>query len=95
MVATMQGGKEPSPPPVAVWLTLMSRTFAGLVEVEAVIARTDDVLVVEVRSPGPLSRRFTLSASSIGAVLSLAYRIAEVGAVAEVRVQRFPAGPLH
>ncbi|MFM0441849.1 MULTISPECIES: hypothetical protein [Paraburkholderia] len=84
----MQNGNDIANEPVVVRLTLVSLTRAGSLEAEAMIGSTGDVVVLKVEHLGDLSQCSTLSAPSSGAVSRLAYRLAEIGAIVEVRVQR-------
>ncbi|MBT2792936.1 hypothetical protein [Paraburkholderia strydomiana] len=74
--------------PVVVRLTLVSLTLPGMLEAEAVIGGTDGIAVLKVERRGQLSQCSTLRAPSSGVISRLAYRLADIGAIADVRVQR-------
>lgn len=87
----MQNGNDIANQPVVVWLTLVSLTRAGILEAEAMMGWTREVVVLEVERSWDLCHCSTLSAPSLSAVSGLAYRLAEIAAVVEVRVQRCAA----
>jgi hypothetical protein len=76
--------------PISVRLRVTSRTPAGLSEAREVIDGSAGVSVVEELPCGELSRCFSLMASSVGVVSRLAYRIANIGVIDQVSVQRCP-----
>ncbi|MFL9912110.1 hypothetical protein [Paraburkholderia sp. RL17-337-BIB-A] len=84
----MQNVSDLGDAPIIVWLTLVSLTPAGIVEVETAICTSKGVSVIEVRCPGDRSQRIRLSAPSARAVSRLAYRLASIEGVDEVRVER-------
>jgi hypothetical protein len=84
----MQNGSDIANQPVVVRLTLVSLTRAGILEAEAMMGWTRDVVVLEVERPRDLSQCSTLSAPSSSEVSRLACRLAEIAGVVEVRVQR-------
>jgi hypothetical protein len=79
--------------PIVVWMTLVSRTCAGALEAETVIRSTDGVSVLEARGDSNVSYCLMLSAPSAGAVSRLAYRVADLALIDEVRVQRCLESP--
>jgi len=74
--------------PVVVRLTLVSLTPSGIVQAEALIRSTEGLAVLEVEGWSDLSQTSRLSAPSSGAVSALGYRLAEIGSLVEVRLQR-------
>jgi hypothetical protein len=95
MAATMGNDSDIADEPVLIRLALVSLNRSGIVEAEAVIGQTRGVSVLDVECPRELSHFSTLSATSSRVVSRLAYRLAGIGAIVEVRVQRLKglAGP--
>ncbi|MFM0441121.1 hypothetical protein PQQ84_32090 [Paraburkholderia strydomiana] len=84
--------------PVLIRLALFSLNRSGIVEAEAVIGQTRGIAVLDAEFPRELSQFTTLSATSSRVVSRPAYRLAGIGAIVEVRVQRLkglPGPPGH
>lgn len=75
--------------PVVVQLSLVSLTRSGMLRAAAMIGQAEGVSVLAVERPGDRSQSSWLAAPSSGAISQLAYRLAEIGAIIEVRVQRW------
>jgi hypothetical protein len=84
----MQNVSEIPDGPIMVWMTLVSRTGAGSLDAETVIRSSDGVSVLEVRRHSDVFQCLMVSAPSSGVVSRLAYRVAGLALVDEVRVQR-------
>jgi len=87
----MQNGDGIVSEPVVVRLTLVSLSPCGILEAEAVVSSTEGLAVLEVECRSDLSQSTRLSAASSGVVSAMGYRLATIGALVEVRVQRCPA----
>jgi len=88
----MRNGKDILSEPVVVRLTLVSLTPSRIVQAEALIRSTEGLAVLEVEGWSDLLQTSRLSAPSSGAVSALGYRLAKIGSLVEVRLQRCLAG---
>ncbi len=88
----MQSASDIGDAPIIVSLTLVSLTPAGIVEAETAICTSKGVSVIEVRCLDHRSQRIRLSAPSARAVSRLAYRLASMECMDEVRVERCFSG---
>jgi hypothetical protein len=86
----MESGSHLAIVPISVRITITSSTLPGLGEAHEVIDRSAGVSVVEELRCGELSRCFRLTVSSAAAVSRLAYRIANIEVIDQVRVQLCP-----
>jgi hypothetical protein len=91
----MQNVSEIGPGPITVWMRLVSRSSAGVLEAETIMRLTDGVSVVEVSCRSDLSQCLRLSAPSAAVISRLAYRIAGLALIEEVRVQRCTDSPFE
>jgi hypothetical protein len=89
----MQNGSDIPDGPIVVWMTLVCRTCAGSLDAETVIRSSDGVSVLEVRRDSDVSHGLMLLAPSAGVVSRLAYHLAGLALIDEVRVQRCPSSP--
>jgi len=84
----MQSASDVGDTPIIVWLTLVSLTPAGIDEAETAICTSKGVSIIEVHCLGDRSQRIRLSAPSARAVSRLAYRLASIECLDEVRLER-------